>query len=48
MDLPGEKVMVLGIVGLLDVEGTNSDVTEEVTTSEDLPDDSDDMDDEVS
>ena len=48
VDLPGEKVMVLGIVGLLDVEGTNSDVTEEVTTSEDLPDDSDDMDDEVS
>ena len=44
VDLPGENVIVLGIVGLLDVERTNSDVTEELTTSEDLPDDSDDMD----
>ena len=47
VDLPGENVIVLGIVGLLDVEGTNSDVTEEETTSEDLPDDSDDKEDEV-
>lgn len=44
VDLPGENVIVSGIVGLLVVEGTNSELTEELVSLEENADDSDDMD----